>query len=178
MLRLAVYRFISEGQAFIPVNAIGKGDVVQLIYMDGSTQLVDVQAETFLKHVLAYFGAELKPLRKRYGSAIGKKQLVPLPLSRNWTLIPFITREAIGRQSRTGWFVFSMIRRFQEIAPQETKLYLQDYSITILHSARFTRKQMLNAKLVEAEYERIHRSIECKESLNPYSSLSPHLTDY
>lgn len=172
MLRLAVYKFIIEGQAFIPVNAVGKGDVVQIIYVDGSTQLVDLQVQTFLKHVLDYFGAELKPLRRRYGGAIGKKQLVPLPLSRNWTLIPFNTREAIGRQARTGWFVFSMIERLQEIAPQETKLFLHDYSITILHSARFTRKQILNARLVEAEYDRIHRSIEGKESISPY------LTDY
>lgn len=161
---LTIEHFVSKGQAFLPVNAVGKGDIVQLIYQDGSTQLIDVQAQTFLKHVLSFFGTDLLSLRRRYGRVIGKKQLVPLPLSKQWTLVPFNTREAIGRQTRTGWIVFSKIQHLLEKNPHQTTIQLHEYSVMIYHSERFTFEQLRNAKLVEVEFEQIHSSpLECRE---------------
>ena len=42
-----VERFLSAGQAFVPVNAENKGDSVQLYFKDGSIELLDMQSDTF-----------------------------------------------------------------------------------------------------------------------------------
>lgn len=173
---LPVEEFIRRGQAFVPVNAEGKGDVVKLIYVDASTELVDVHVETFLKHVLAFFGTDLLSLRRRYGPTIGKKQLIPLPLSNQYTLVPFNTRQPIGRQTCTGWVHFSKIAALQEVTPYMTNLQLQRYTLPVFHSPSFTHSQIRHARLIELEYLEVHRQLlsgqaqECRERCRCYSS--------
>ena len=70
--------FLSSGQAFVPMNAKDQGDSVQLYLKDGSTELLNMQCETFLNKLLHHFGTSLSVNRSRYGTLVGKKQLVPI----------------------------------------------------------------------------------------------------
>ncbi len=161
---LAVEQFVARGQAFMPVNAEGKGDIVKLLFPGGQTYLLDVQARTFLKQILRFFGGDLLSLRKRYGQVIGKKQLIPLPLSRQWTLVPFNMRIPIGRQDRTGWVVAQYVHQIEELSPTVTDIHLEQMKIRVYHSRTFCLQQMRSARLVQAEFEEIHRQPdECRE---------------
>lgn len=151
-----VENFIQQGQAIVPVNKEGVGDVVRLVDVDGAELDLDVQAQTFLKHVLAYFGADLVTLRRRYGQVVGKQKMVPLPLSRSFVLVPFNMRKPIGRQSRTGWVVFRRVKGVQEVGEARSELVLARYRLVVYHSQAFCLQQLRNARLVQLEYGALH----------------------
>lgn len=66
--------FLSSGQAFVPMNAKDQGDSVQLYLKDGSTELLNMQCETFLNKLLHHFGL-VKPLNKKGGKIKTYQQL-------------------------------------------------------------------------------------------------------
>ena len=51
-----IEHFLATGQAFVPVNAEGHWDCVQLYLKDGSSEVLDMQCGTFLNKILMYFG--------------------------------------------------------------------------------------------------------------------------
>lgn len=148
--------FLSFGQAFIPVNAADKGDCVQLIFKDGSTKMLDMKSEIFLKKLLYYFGTSISANRNRYGKLVGKKKLVPIVLSYGMTLIPYAVRTPIGRQAKHGWFLAKEIMNFSRISQYETLVELSNYSISVLHSEKHCLEQLKNARCIELCYGEIH----------------------
>lgn len=151
-----VEQFLSAGQAFLPTNVENKGDSVKLFYKDGSIELLDMQCESFLAKLLAYFGISVSANRNRYGKLVGKKQLVPIVLSYGITLIPFNVRDPIGRQSRIGWFVTKDISRFKKETQHKTLILFAKHEISVMHSEKFCLEQLKNAKCIELCYGQIH----------------------
>ncbi len=151
-----IERFISLGQAFIPVNAKNKGDSVQLFYNDGSIDLLDMPCESFLAKLLYYFGTSISANRNRYGKLVGKKQLVPIVLSYGITLVPYNVRESIGRQTKIGWFIAKEISCFCKKSSHETLVHLSKHEINVMHSEKFCFDQLKNARCIELCYGEIH----------------------
>ena len=149
--------FLSSGQAFIPVNVEGKGDSVKLYLKDGSVELLEMQCESFLNKLVHYFGTSISANRNRYGKLVGKSQLVPIVLSYGITLIPYIVRETIGRQSRVGWFITREITSVNKKAQNKTAVSLSGgHKITVLHSEKFCFEQLKNARCIELCFGEIH----------------------
>lgn len=149
--------FLSSGQAFIPINANGKGDSVQLYLKDGSVEVLDMQCDSFLNKLLYYFGTSVSANRNRYGGLVGKRQLVPIVLTYGVTLIPYMVREPIGRQSRLGWFIAREIDYFIKKSKNKTLIQLsQEHEITVLHSEKFCFEQLKNARCIELCFGEIH----------------------
>lgn len=168
----AVEQFIQKGQAILPVNKPGVGDVTRLVDLVGRERDLAMQATTFLKHVLAFFGADLVTLRRRFGPLIGKKKMVPLPLSSTRILIPFNTREAIGRQTRTGWVVACRVMGVEERSEVRTAIQLINYTVEVHHSHAFCMQQLRYARLVQLEFDALHKRLaesQVSESSSPYS---------
>jgi hypothetical protein len=151
-----IENFLATGQAFVPVNVKDQGDSVQLYLKDGSSELLDMQCGTFLNKLLTYFGTSLSVNRARYGTLVGKKQLVPIILSYGITLIPFNVREPIGKQTRTGWFITKEISNFSKQSPYDTLVQLGKHEISVMHSEKFCFEQLKNARCIEFCYGEIH----------------------
>lgn len=150
-------QFATAGQAFLPVNVQNRGDSVKLLFKNGETKLLDMQSSLFLKRLLTFFGTSVSINRHRYGELMGKKQLVPIVLSYGFTIIPFNVREAIGRQSRVGWFVSREIEQFQQQSPRLTTVHLfHGHQVSVFHSRKFCLEQLKNARWIEMCYEEIH----------------------
>ena len=47
---LLIEKFLSSGQAFVPVNIKNKGDSVHLYYQDGTTEVLDMKSTLFLSN--------------------------------------------------------------------------------------------------------------------------------
>ncbi|WP_338754946.1 hypothetical protein [Bacillus sp. FJAT-52991] len=152
-----VKQFIATGQAFIPVNTEGSGrDCVQLFFKDGTTEIIDISCHSFLKKLLIFFGTSVAANRDRYGPLICKKQLVPIALSYGFTLIPYIVRDSIGRQSRYGWVIAKEITSLQTQSSCKTAIELANHEISVHHSQKFCLDQIKNAKLIDLYYSEIH----------------------
>ncbi|OXS74207.1 hypothetical protein [Domibacillus enclensis] len=153
-----IERFIQEGQAFVPQNVHGKGDAVLLFFRNGETETVDVRPELFLKRLVDFFGTSVAVNRSRYGGLIGKRNLVPVALSYGLVLVPYNTREPVGKQSRTGWVFSREIGFMKQTAQNKTYIHLADHSRTlpVLHSQKFCLDQLKNAKCIELYYREIH----------------------
>lgn len=151
-----IERFLSSGQAFIPVNVENKGDSVQLYMKDGTVELLDMQCGLFLGKLLHYFGTNISANRNRYGKLVGKKQLVPIILSYGITLVPYHVREPIGRQGKIGWFLAKEISDILKKSPHETLVQLSQHEIQVMHSEKFCFEQLKNARCIELCYGEIH----------------------
>mgnify|MGYP001292061759 CR=1 FL=1 len=150
-------RFVLNGAAFLPENIPDVGDGLRLLLEDGGMAVLAVSANRFLRAVAFYYGADVAALRRRYGAAIGRKQLVPLPLAADWVIVPFKVRNPIGRQVVHGWFVAQHIRRLTPAAPQRTRLELSgSHAVTVHHSWQFCQAQMRHVRLVRDFYAEIH----------------------
>lgn len=155
---LFIERFIQEGQAFIPQNVKGKGDSVLLFFKDGQTEVADLRPELFLKKLVDFFCTSVAVNRNRYGSLIGKRNLVPIALSYGLVLVPYNTRETIGKQSRVGWVLSREIASMKQTSPNKTYIHLADHGhqLPVLHSQKFCLDQLKNAKCIELFYREIH----------------------
>ncbi|USK87529.1 hypothetical protein [Peribacillus asahii] len=151
-----VEMFLSSGQAFIPVYAENKGDSVLMYLKDGSTEMLDIQCESFLAKLLYYFGTSVSANRNRYGKLVGKRNLVPIVLSYGMTLVPYTVREPIGRQTRTGWFLAKEISHFHKKSQHHTVVQLSQHEVSVMHSEKFCFEQLKNARCIELCYGEIH----------------------
>ncbi|OKL35304.1 hypothetical protein [Domibacillus mangrovi] len=151
-----IERFIREGQAFIPQNMKDQGDAVQVYLKDGQTEVLDLRSDLFLKKIVDFFGTSIAVNRSRYGDLIGKKNFVPVALSYGLVLIPYNTREAIGKQSRVGWIFSRDIISMKQKSSNQTSIQLTDHHLPVLHSQRFCLDQLKNAKCIELYYREIH----------------------
>jgi len=151
-----VERFLSSGQAFVPINVDNKGDSVQLFFRDGSVETFDMQSESFLSKLLSYFGTSVSANRSRYGKLVGKKQLVPIVLSYGIILIPYNVRNPVGRQTRVGWFIAKEIKHCCKESQYKTLIQLSNHEISVLHSEKFCLEQLRNARCIELCYGQIH----------------------
>jgi hypothetical protein len=153
---LLIEKFLSSGQAFIPVNVKDQGDSVKLYYQDNSSEIIDMPCKLFLSKLLYYFGTSVSVNRNRYGKLVGKRQLVPIILSYGITLVPYIVREPIGKQTRIGWLVGKEISGFQRRTKHTTSVQLSDHQIDVMHSEKFCIEQLKNARCIELCYGEIH----------------------
>ncbi|MFK2827118.1 hypothetical protein QYG89_15895 [Bacillus sp. B190/17] len=152
-----VKRFVAVGQAFVPVNIKDRGiDGMKVFFKDGTTEIIDMRCDTFLKKLLTFFGTSVAVNRECYGALVSKKQLVPIALSYGYTLIPYITRESIGRQSRMGWIVAKEILNIHESSQGQTHIRLDQHEILVHHSKKFCFDQLKNSKWIELYYGEIH----------------------
>lgn len=150
-------RFVASGVAFLPENVPDLGDRLRLLLDEGGVATLAVQANRFLRAIAFYYGTDVGVMRQRYGPAIGRKQLIPLPFADDWVMVPFKVRHPIGRQVVHGWFVAQHIRRMVPAAPQRTRVELSGpHAVTVHHSWKFCQAQMRHVRLVRDFYEEIH----------------------
>ncbi|WP_077210421.1 competence protein ComK [Bacillus dakarensis] len=148
--------FLSSGQAFVPVYQENVGDSVQVLFKDGSSELLEMRCESFLNKLLYYFGTSLAANRDRFGKLVGKKQLVPVVLSYGTILIPFHVRKPIGHQTPVGWVIAKEVQGFDPETKNETTVYLSKHEMKALHTEKFCKEQLKNARYLELCYGEIH----------------------
>ncbi len=153
----AVEQFVLQGVAFLPENQPGIGDQLRLLQENGLSMILPVQVKRFLNGIAYYYGTDLTAMRQRYGQAIARKQLIPLPFTGDWVLVPFKVRNPIGRQVVHGWFVAHQIHQLEPLAPQRTRLLLAGgHEVSVYHSLNFCQLQLRHVRLVRHFYEEIH----------------------
>lgn len=148
--------FLSSGQAFIPINVDNIGDCVQLLYKDGTVEILDMPSQLFMSKILYYFGTSISANRRRYGKLVGKKKLVPIVLSYGIILVPYTVRETIGKQSKFGWFFSREIQGFRKKSPDKSLIQLNNHDVPVLHTEKFCLEQLKNARCIELCYGEIH----------------------
>jgi hypothetical protein len=151
-----ITKFLSSGQAFIPIYAANKGDSVQLLFKDGTIEILDMSCQSFLEKLLYYFGTSISANRNRYGKLVGRKQLVPIILSYGITLVPLNVRDQIGYQTRIGWFLAKEIVGFCKASQNNTFVQFTQHEINVMHSEKFCFEQLKNARCIELCYGEIH----------------------
>ncbi|OJF16291.1 MAG: hypothetical protein A6D91_09420 [Bacillaceae bacterium G1] len=152
-----VDQFVLSGVAFLPENVPEVGEQLHLLMEDGRVTTLSVHVNRFLRAIAFYFGTDVSALRHRYGPAIGRKQLIPLPFTGDWVMVPLKVRNPIGRQPVYGWFVAQHICRMEPAAPQQTRVELNGkHVVTVLHSFHFCQAQMRHVRLVRDYYAEIH----------------------
>lgn len=168
---MEVADFFQLGVAFIPSNEPNVGDVLLVFGKNGEKQVLHRTARSYLQQLAKFFGVDLSSLRTRYGVAIGKKQLIPLPFALKWTLIPIQVRKPIGKQQAHGWIVKQAI---EQIYPGEQIILKGGHRIPLLNSYEEMRRILREAQLVELHYQLLHQPPHwVKESKEDYLYIHP-----
>lgn len=108
---------------------------------------------------LAHFlGSDLAVCRQRSREILGRNSLLPLPLQRDFLLIPlrlqpFPTRARLAY----GYVVRKHLLMYQEVSPRASRLYFGDgQSLTAYHSLRQIETFVAEATRVQQRYWRIY----------------------
>ncbi len=152
-----IEKFVEQGSGFYPRNKEGRGEVLEILWQDGTISSTKIHASSYLKQIVQLFGGDLVNLRKLYGEVIGRKQMVPLPLTYNWVLVPFKMQNPIGRQESIGWFVAQDIVSFRTVGKLLTEIELKrGFHLTCYHSYQFCAQQMRSVTLVLVKFQQLH----------------------
>lgn len=153
-----VTQFLRGGSAFVPRNRDGVGDQLMILFASGDEAAIDTTVRTFLKRVVRFFGKDLAEVRKIYGQVIGRKYHVPLPLTKELTLVSFKVRRPIGRQGAYGWFVAERILGIQRVSAATSVIYLPGrHRVTCLQSAESCEERRRHAQMVRQHFVRMHQ---------------------
>ena len=116
-------------------------------------------SETFLKHVLAFFGTDLLSLRRRYRTNNREKATYSAAALRSVYLSPlqYAATHWQTNVHRLGSFIQDCC------TPRSYPLYDQSSAsalyVTGLYSPSFTHSQIRHARLIELEYLEVHRQL-------------------
>jgi hypothetical protein len=147
---LSVQKFVAEGQVCLPVWTEPAGHATKLVFTDGSTAVLPVQAPAFCHDVARYFRTTLPALRSESASILSRKQLLPLPFSRGWVLVPFRVCIDAPSARNKSWLVARYILDIRKGSSAEmTEIQLHDTVVTVYHSPRFCAQQLQRAAYVE-----------------------------
>ncbi|MCF6094953.1 hypothetical protein L1765_13385 [Microaerobacter geothermalis] len=153
--------FIMEGVAFIPYYMPSYGESTKFLFEDGSFRVSTVSSRTFLQRIHRFFGMDNMAMKQKLGREIGRKNLIPLPFSRHWTLVPFKVRKPIGNQPAYGWVLSHSILEMKEESRIRTTLLLTgSHQLTVLQSFGSCQSQMRNVKLVEYYFHDLHQKMD------------------
>lgn len=150
-----VVEFFQHGVAFLPSNEPGIGDVLLVYGKNGERDIVRLSVRGYLQQLVRFFGVDLITIRDRYGKVIGKKQMIPLPLAPEWTLLPIQVRSPIGKQQAHGWIVKQAIERINEGKSIQLK---GGHVIPLLHSYEDMRRKLREAQLAEMHFQLLHQT--------------------
>jgi len=163
------YSFLAKGSAFFlePIN--GKGLYLRVYYLDGTIEDIPTSVISFLTKIVNFFGNDLTALRKQYGQAIGKNQLVPLPLSEEWILTPLKLAASKEGEYLQGWVVAQSILGIESVDRVTTRLQLKgNHTVYCGHRIEFCHQQLRNVALVQHRYQILHGKGMIKEGVIPY----------
>lgn len=153
-----VERFLSDGCAFVPFNCEGVGDQLTVMLANGEKVSLNLTVRTFLKRCVRYFGNDLTALRQVYGQVIGKRYQIPLPLSIQFTLVPFKVRKPVGVQGAYGWFVAEKIQGLKRQSRVRTVIHLVgNHRVNGQQSLESCEQQLRHVLLVKNHYTTLHK---------------------
>ncbi len=148
---------MSKGSAFFAEPVVEHGLLVRTLYLDGRADLFSMSVQSFLNQIVQFFGYDLIALRKQYGQAIGRRQMVPLPLLEDWILIPLKLSSRVDGEFFTGWVVAQSIVHMEEQNQYITKLYLEGNQIIYCaHRLSYCDQQIRHVALVQHRYQILH----------------------
>ncbi|TCS81262.1 hypothetical protein [Tepidibacillus fermentans] len=151
------YPFMLKGSAFFAEPIQDRGLLLKVLYQDGTKEIFSTTAQSFLNQMIHFFGYDLVPLRKQYGQAIGKQQMVPLPLLEDWILIPLKLSNQPNGEFFTGWVVAQSMVHMEEENKSITKLFLEgNHMIYCGHRLSFCDQQIRHVALVQHRYRLLH----------------------
>lgn len=95
-----------------------------IVFHDGRQHIDSRKTKTFLQSTARIFASDLTALRQNYQGFLGCKGMVPLPLHRNFVLVPFkVRRPQYKDHGATGYAVLKQIKSVEQAAPvQENDL--------------------------------------------------------
>ncbi|MFV9510233.1 hypothetical protein [Tepidibacillus sp. LV47] len=151
------YPFMLKGSAFFPEPIVNRGLLLKVLFQDGTEEILSTTAQSFLNQIIQFFGYDLVALRKQYGQAIGKRQMVPLPLLEDWILIPLKLSNQLNGEFFLGFVVAQSMVHMEEENKSITKLFLEgNHKIYCGHRISFCNQQIRHAALVQHRYRLLH----------------------
>ncbi|MBE3554817.1 MAG: hypothetical protein IMW85_07490 [Thermicanus sp.] len=146
--------------------------MLRIFGKNGEVHLERISGRTYLNRLARHFGVDISSLRHQYGQILSKKQMIPLTLAPQWTLMPVTVRIPVGHQSSYGWIVARSIEEVKGEGKELTLLLKGKHQIRVLHSENELHRLLRNVQLVELHYQITHQPPEwVKEKRESYFHL-------
>lgn len=173
--RIQFYPFLSKGCAFFATAVAGEGLYLKVLYVDGTSEELPTSAHSFLHGIVQFFGYDIVAMRKQYGQAIGKSQMVPLPLTEDWILTPFKVASKPEDEFTMGWVIAQAIIGINSENRAVTKFSLKgNHTLYCAHGVNYCKQQLRHVALVQHRYQFLHHkgdSFTAKEEQIPYLGI-------
>ncbi|WP_284680678.1 hypothetical protein [Aceticella autotrophica] len=98
--------------AILPVYIDGCGSGTELIDIKGESVIIKSAVKSILKKILKEYVVDINALKNKYAKSLGIKNAIPLPLTRDFTLIPLKTRKPmVLKDSAYGYIYYEKIKK-------------------------------------------------------------------
>ncbi|MGF7184528.1 hypothetical protein GGQ84_000612 [Desulfitispora alkaliphila] len=93
-----------------PVYCEDGSNCTEIGLTDGKELMDKRKVKSVLKELAGVFALDLGRLKRRYGSIVGRKSSCPIPLAKDYTLVPMKMRQPLGKDDGAlGYVVKSRI---------------------------------------------------------------------
>lgn len=142
--------YLEDGLAgLIPVYTDDGANGTRFIFLNNESFDSQMRLATHVEQLAKTFQKDISLIRDLSYEITGQRTMVPLPISSELILVPFIFRQNIGKNDgRIGYFIFNTIKRVFK----KDKVYLElkdGKEIPLQENLITARKHMLYAIQVE-----------------------------
>ncbi|NLY43852.1 MAG: hypothetical protein GX066_07770 [Clostridiaceae bacterium] len=167
--------FIIGIAAILPTYQLGIGDISTIIDNNGNEYLVASKVKTILNRLARIYALDLKQVRRKYSHVIRQKNIVPIPFSEHFILIPFkIRKPKAENDGSLGYISLESIYKIEEIKEENNVFIIlkSGKRIKCLVSYKTANRHIQNAHIVKNHYRELHSqfciSVQERDIANPW----------
>lgn len=153
-------QILLEGiEALIPLYRENIGDTSKIIKKDGTIYLENRKVKAVLNNLAKIYSIDLISVRRKYATVVNQRNILPIPFSKDITLIPFKMRVPIfPSDGSQGYINLESIKSINEIDSGKNVeiCTVNNQKITCLTSLATANKRISYAKIVKYYYINLH----------------------
>ncbi len=176
------WELVESMAALLPTYKEGRGRLTRMLLSDGSEDLIDKTVKSVVKKLARQYSVDLDSVVKEYGALLGKRNLVPIPLTQHIILVPLKTiTPLLPGDSAYGYFNLSAIKEINKTGDSEYKTAVilhNGIEVGVFLNYETVMKQVKNAELVDKHYRIKHLCwlSDKTTSVDPERGLSQEVT--
>ncbi|HBT20627.1 MAG TPA: hypothetical protein DEA47_04615 [Peptococcaceae bacterium] len=151
---------------FYPYYDENGGNCTRILLDDGREISYVRKTKSILKGLAEIFAVDLISLRRRYGSIVGKKNCIPLPLHGEFIVVPLKVRRTLSKdQGALGYVVLNKVVDCIEEGEGEARCSLKLVGGTFfpcMEKIITVKNRLRDAQFIKEEYYRFFSSCSLK----------------
>jgi len=162
-------KILSLGLAYIlPTYVEDLGNVTRVATIKGNEIIEKRTIRSVLGRIASYYGIDIQAQREKYGKIIGRKNIVPIPLTVNLILVPFKVRKPIiSWDGSLGYLSYNQIQQVKKGDNNRESIIILKCGkeIKCFNKMITSKRHITDAKIVYKAYTNLYEAKEKQDTI-------------